>query len=227
TAGSGIPAAGDTLHCGDRLGGGGTSGNSSGVHLHFEIRLNVNRQNYYSGKEVDPFTGPCSTPVSYWTDQGNDRPGTLCSGPVSVPARLRPPEDAFASVRFTDPLSATALLEFGVPSANGDAGQVVAVSIHGSDGRLVARPVQGRLPAGTHSRAWAAHGVPPVIFCFRVAIAVGFRSMITVFKARFFSSPSVPPDRETRSRPGPLPHQSSESPLRAALSWAETVSTLL
>lgn len=84
TSGTGIPNQGDTVQCGARIGGSGTSGNSSGPHLHFEIRLNVNRNNYYSGKEVDPFTGPCSTPVSYWRNQGNDRPAALCEDPVSV-----------------------------------------------------------------------------------------------------------------------------------------------
>lgn len=90
TAGTGIPALGDTLNCGARLGASGTSGNSSGPHLHFEIRLNVNRSNYYSGKEVDPFTGPCSTPVSYWRVQGNDRPSALCTDPVSVLKSIEP-----------------------------------------------------------------------------------------------------------------------------------------
>jgi murein DD-endopeptidase MepM/ murein hydrolase activator NlpD len=79
-AGSGIPMEGDSLVCGDKLGGGGTSGSSTGLHLHFETRTGVDPDRYYSGSPDDPFSGPCSGPVSFWTDQGdNYRPSLECA----------------------------------------------------------------------------------------------------------------------------------------------------
>jgi murein DD-endopeptidase MepM/ murein hydrolase activator NlpD len=172
------------LGCGDRLGGGGTSGNSSGVHLHFEIRLNVSKGNYYSGKEVDPFAGPCSTLISYWTDQRDDRPGTLCSGPVPVEAERRASGEAFATLRFRDPGFTSAVLEFGVPASKSDAGRFVALSIHAADGRLVDRPVSGPLPAGTHAYVLPGEGLPEGLYFYRIAIGAGFRKTMKSFKAR-------------------------------------------
>ncbi len=56
-------AVGDAVTCGQKLGQVGSSGNSTGPHLHFEPRV--------AGVGDDPFSGPCGGPVSWWVDQGD------------------------------------------------------------------------------------------------------------------------------------------------------------
>lgn len=79
TAYSGLPAMGAQVDCLDAIGGVGTSGNSTGLHLHFEARINTDGTYYYSGSADDPFAGSCSGPVSYWTDQNGGTPTRECS----------------------------------------------------------------------------------------------------------------------------------------------------
>jgi murein DD-endopeptidase MepM/ murein hydrolase activator NlpD len=61
--------------CGAKIGKSGSSGQSSGPHLHFEIRPSG-----FSGKERrDPFSGKCSQSTSYWTSiSSSGMPGTSC-----------------------------------------------------------------------------------------------------------------------------------------------------
>jgi len=65
-------AVGDTVTCGQKLGQVGSSGSSTGPHLHFEPRVD--------GVSDDPFTGSCGGPISWWVDQGAylGLPGTAC-----------------------------------------------------------------------------------------------------------------------------------------------------
>jgi hypothetical protein len=67
-------AVGDAVVCGQKLGEMGSSGYSTGPHLHFVVR---------NASEVaeHPFDGPCSGPPSYWTDQGvhGDLPAGDCA----------------------------------------------------------------------------------------------------------------------------------------------------
>lgn len=63
---------GSTIACGEQIGGVGTSGSSSGLHLHFEPRIN--------GVGDDPFSGPCGGPLSYWVNQNGGHPTTTCQG---------------------------------------------------------------------------------------------------------------------------------------------------
>lgn len=60
-----------SLLCGAYIGATGSSGNSSGPHLHFEVRK-------YSYPNNDPFSGSCSGPVSFWVNQNNGVPATQC-----------------------------------------------------------------------------------------------------------------------------------------------------
>jgi Peptidase family M23/Fibronectin type III domain len=70
-------AVGANVMCSDQVGGVGTSGSSTGLHLHFEPRLN--------GVGFDPFAGSCSpTQTSWWVNQGTGSPATACESSGST-----------------------------------------------------------------------------------------------------------------------------------------------
>lgn len=70
-----VVSPGDVVQCGDKLGQMGSSGYSTGPHLHFEVRNEDNDR-------VDPFEGTCGEPRSYWVDQGiyDQLPSRTCDG---------------------------------------------------------------------------------------------------------------------------------------------------
>lgn len=71
-------AVGQAVHCGETLGLVGSSGHSSGPHLHFGV-WDPEVQGF-----VDPFWGECSGAPSYWVSQGDYMgvPGTACAAPA-------------------------------------------------------------------------------------------------------------------------------------------------
>lgn len=80
SAGTGLPGLGATVACSAGIGGSGTSGNSTGPHLHFETRVGVDENgSYYSGAADDPYAGQCGGPISFWVDQAGDRPVLTCA----------------------------------------------------------------------------------------------------------------------------------------------------
>ena len=65
-------SVGANIACGEQIGGVGTSGNSTGLHLHFEPRLN--------GTADDPYSGSCGGSISWWVNQNGGNPVTTCQG---------------------------------------------------------------------------------------------------------------------------------------------------
>ncbi len=68
-------AVGSSIACGEKIGGVGTSGSSSGLHLHFGV--------YPDGPNFvhdDPYSGSCGGPISYWVNQNGGHPTTTCQG---------------------------------------------------------------------------------------------------------------------------------------------------
>jgi murein DD-endopeptidase MepM/ murein hydrolase activator NlpD len=70
---NGTPTTAASLLCGDYVGQTGTSGNSSGPHLHFEVQR-------YGYPYDEPFAGTCSGDESFWTNQNGGWPTTDCDG---------------------------------------------------------------------------------------------------------------------------------------------------
>lgn len=64
---------GERVACGQQLGQMGSSGYSTGPHLHFEVRTSENSRR-------DPFEGECSPIETAWLDQGehDSLPGLTC-----------------------------------------------------------------------------------------------------------------------------------------------------
>lgn len=82
-------APGATVRCGDPVGQIGSSGCTTGAHLHFEVRPSGGT----SASAFDPFAGACSpTSPSRWTEQGPHRgmPSPACDGAPSCPAGTYP-----------------------------------------------------------------------------------------------------------------------------------------
>jgi hypothetical protein len=97
-AATGIPDLSATLECGASIGQSGNSGNTTGPHLHFETRVDVQETgSYYSGAADDPYAGPCGGPITFWLDQNGGQPVATCA-----PAPATDAMDFVADVSIPD-----------------------------------------------------------------------------------------------------------------------------
>lgn len=124
-------AVGQRVRCGQRLGDVGSSGYSTGPHLHFEPRTGTS-----SATAFDPFRGACGSDRSAWVAQGSYRglPGTACAEGAPPP----PPEvvdDAAVVAVEVPPTLPDAWLSVGVRVRNtGDAAWGDEVGLAFADG---------------------------------------------------------------------------------------------
>jgi len=85
---------GQWVTCGEKMGEMGSSGYSTGPHLHFELRT-------ADGDRVDPFSGECGPSESSWNDQGvyEALPGLVCADtpPCEPVGKIACGEEIFAS----------------------------------------------------------------------------------------------------------------------------------
>ena len=83
---------GDEVTCGQFIGQVGSSGNSTGPHLHFEPRI--------GGTSVEPFTGSCGAATSLWNVQGphGGLPDITCSSTGSEPLIVDDQDDGFSFI---------------------------------------------------------------------------------------------------------------------------------
>ncbi|MBI4092320.1 MAG: M23 family metallopeptidase [Candidatus Kerfeldbacteria bacterium] len=60
-----------SVQCGAWVGNSGSSGSSTGPHMHFEVRR-------YGYPKDDPYAGACSGPISFWVNQNGGNPTPQC-----------------------------------------------------------------------------------------------------------------------------------------------------
>ncbi|RMG43932.1 MAG: M23 family metallopeptidase [Acidobacteria bacterium] len=122
---------GGTVAEGEYLGVIGSSGNSSGPHLHFEVHDST-------GKVVDPYSGPCNNAPSRWQDQRPYDDSALNKITTGDAAPEKPPCPGVENphARATFPIPAT--IYFTAYYRDQLAGQVSHYTIRRPDGSVFA-----------------------------------------------------------------------------------------
>ncbi len=125
-------SVGDTVICGQEIGEVGSSGCSTGSHLHFEPHAN--------GPAVDPFHGPGNQAQSRWANQGDyDRTNDSSYTPAQLPGEqcLQPPPAAcgapmLMAPRDNTPSSVMPMFSWFLVGCGHGTGDIYRVQVHTS-----------------------------------------------------------------------------------------------
>jgi hypothetical protein len=87
---------GDAVTCGQYIGQVGSSGNSTGPHLHFEPRI--------GGTSVEPFAGACGASTTLWNGQGphGGLPDITCSSVGIEPIIVDDQDEGFSFINDSE-----------------------------------------------------------------------------------------------------------------------------
>lgn len=193
---------GDQVECGTPLGRVGSSGFSTGPHLHFEVRHDNNVSD-------DPFSGECGGPTSYWAAQQgyNELPDDVCEG--GAPPPPPPPETGTArGAAFEDVGVGTADMSIRLAGASVVVvGTSLSTTATGTDAMWIIE----NAPTGTITLRASA---PGYLDAERTCdVAGGAESWCSIGLVKAPVDPEPEPEPEPEPAPEPNPQPEPEEPV--------------